>query len=72
MSESVFSRCGADSGTAGCPEFWWEGRYYGCIMPEEIIDAELLAASEKTMNLEENRNDSNNLFWRRANREGVG
>lgn len=48
MMESVFSRCGAD-----CPEFWWDGRYYGCVMPEELIDAELLAASEKFMNLEE-------------------
>ena len=55
MSESVYSRCGADNSAAGCPEFWLEGRYYGCVMPEEIIDAELLDASEKTINLEEEK-----------------
>ena len=54
MMESVFSRCGVDNGTAGCPEFWWDGRQYGCVMPEELIDAELLAASEKIFkNMEE-------------------
>lgn len=55
MMESVFSRCGADNGTAGCPEFWCDGRYYGCVMPEELIDAELLAASEKMEEIEDGK-----------------
>ena len=57
LMKRVFCRCGADNSAEGCPEFWLEGRYYGCVMPEEIIDAELLVASEKTMNMEEIKNE---------------
>lgn len=46
MEEKVVGRSGEYVDGDGNPEFWWNGRNYGCILPEELIDA-VMVASEK-------------------------
>lgn len=44
MVEKEIGRSGEYINESGQSEFWWEGRNYGCILPDQIIDAELAAS----------------------------
>lgn len=46
MDEKVLSRSGEFIDENGNLEFWWDGRNYGCILVEELIDAELAALKQ--------------------------
>jgi hypothetical protein len=41
------SRSGIFYNADGKPEVFWNGRSYGCVIPEELIDAELSALKNK-------------------------
>ena len=41
MEEKGLGRFGQFIDENGKTEYWWDGRNYGCIIPEELIDVEL-------------------------------
>jgi hypothetical protein len=41
------SRSGIFVDAEGRKEYWWNGFNYGCVLPEELIDAELSTSKNK-------------------------
>lgn len=48
MNKKDLGRSGEFIDENGNTEYWWKGRNYGCILPEELIDAEIMASEEKS------------------------
>lgn len=48
MDEKVVGRSGEFITEDGNSEFWWNGYNYHNILPEEMIDAEIMASEEKS------------------------
>ena len=50
----------------GVVEYWWNGVNYGNVVPEQLIDAEIEAASKNNKKVEEQRHGSGISQYKRT------